>query len=327
MSPAPSPVAPTFSMALHGGAGTPPAGTVDPVHDQHRRETLRRAVQVGCAILERGGPALDAVVAAVQVLEDDPAFNAGRGSVYARDRTQRMDASVMDGRTRRAGAVCDVRRIRSPVAAALAVARRSPHVLLAGAGAEAFARAEGLARVDPEWFADPTRLRQLERALAAGRVQLDHAAGDDHESGGTVGAVARDLHGHLAAATSTGGMTAKAPGRIGDSAVIGAGTWADDRTCAVSATGHGERFIEAAVAGRIAALIELAGLGLAAATDRVVHVELVASGGEGGVVAVDAAGRIAWPFNSGGMARAARHSCGRVEVHGFLAGSAAVGGG
>lgn len=306
-----------FSLAVHGGAGSPAPGTLDPASEARRCAGLRRALEAGAAVLERGGAAMDAVVVAVAVLEDDPAFNAGRGSVYAADRSQRMDASVMDGQTRRAGAVCDVGRIASPVHAALAVARHSPHVLLAGAGAESFAERRGLALVDPSHFADAARLQQLDDALSRGVIVLDHSASLPDEAGGTVGAVAWDQSGHLAAATSTGGMTGKAPGRVGDSAVIGAGTWADDRTCAVSATGHGERFIESHVAGRIACLMELAGCSLVDAAHQLVHQELPDRGGEGGVIAVDRAGQITMPFNSGGMACGAMHPDGRIEVYGL----------
>ena len=310
----------SWSLAVHGGAGTPPHGTLDPGVEAARRRGLRRALAAGGAVLAAGGEALEAVCSAVQVLEEDPLFNAGRGSVYASDATQRLDASVMTG-DRRAGAVCDLRRVRSPIRAARAVLAHSPHVFLCGAGAESFARAQGLEMVEPAWFADDVRRAQLDRALIDGVVVLDHAGrtSNDGEAGGTVGAVARDLSGRLAAATSTGGMTAKAPGRVGDSAVVGAGTWADDATCAVSATGHGERFIESAVAARISALIELAGLDVVAAAQRVVLQELVARGAEGGVIAVGADGRLSLPFNSGGMARAARYPDGRIEVVSFLA--------
>ena len=309
----------SWSLAVHGGAGTPPEGTLDRAVEAQRREGLKRALDAGGAVLAARGPALDAVCAAVRLLEDDPLFNAGRGAVYATDRSQRMDASVMTG-DRRAGAVCDLRRVRSPVLAARAVLERSPHVFLSGTGAEAFAAEQGLELVDSSWFADAVRLAQLEAALEDGMVVLDHSGrtAGDGEAGGTVGAVARDLSGRLAAATSTGGMTAKAPGRVGDSAVIGAGTWADDRSCAVSATGHGERFIESAVASRIAALVELSGLDVVAAAEQVVLRELVDRQAEGGVIAVGADGRLALPFNSGGMARAARHPDGRVEVVAFL---------
>lgn len=306
----------SFALVLHGGAGSPPPGTLDAATEARRCEVLRAALDAGTAILAAGGSALDAVVAAVVVLEDDPVFNAGRGSVYATDHTQRMDASVMHGPTRRAGAVCDVRRIRNPIEAARAVAQGSPHVLLAGRGAEAFAARQGLPLVDPRHFADRARLDQLAQAVAAGRIVLDHSASIPEEAGGTVGAVARDRSGQLAAATSTGGMTGKAPGRVGDSAIIGAGTWAD-HTCAVSATGHGERFIEAHVAGRIALLMELSGLSLHDATHRVVHTELPRFLAEGGIIAVDAHGHIAWPYNSGGMARACRTIDGQIEVHGL----------
>ncbi|MBO86450.1 MAG: beta-aspartyl-peptidase [Deltaproteobacteria bacterium] len=307
----------SFSLAVHGGAGSPPPGTLDPASEARRQSGLRRALETGAAILEAGGAAMAAVVAAVESLEGDPVFNAGRGSVYAADRTQRMDASVMDGATRRAGAICDVQRIASPIRAALAVAEHSPHVLLVGAGAESFAARAGLALVDPAVFHDAARLRQLEDAMARGVIVLDHSASLPEEAGGTVGAVARDASGHLAAATSTGGMTGKAPGRVGDSAVIGAGTWADDQTCAISATGHGERFIESHVAGRIACLIELAQMTLENAVQRVVYQELPRCGGEGGVIAVDRFGNIAMPFNSGGMACGAIHVSGRMEVFGL----------
>jgi len=306
-----------WSLALHGGAGSPLPGTLSAPHERERVRVLQAALEAGERVLASGGAALDGVVAAVRVLEDEPIFNAGRGSVYASDRTQRMDASVMDGRSRRAGAVCDVRSIRHPVEAALAVARQSSHVLLAGDGAHELARRCGLQLVPAEHFADPHRLGQLEAAMAAGVVVLDHSAPLPGEAGGTVGAVARDQHGNLAAATSTGGMTGKSPGRVGDSAVIGAGTWAHNDTCAVSATGHGERFIELRVAGRIADLMELAGLSLQAACRRVVCMELVDFGGEGGVIAVDGAGRVSMPFNSAGMARAVRQTTGEVRIWGL----------
>jgi len=309
----------SWSLAIHGGAGTPPAGSLDEAVEARRRQGLRRALDAGGAVLCDGGSALDAVCAAVQVLEDDPLFNAGRGSVYAADRSQRMDASVMTG-DRQAGAVCDLRRARSPILAARCVLERSPHVFLCGADAERFVAKKGVEMVAPEWFADPVRRAQLEAALVDGKVVLDHSGrtADDGAAGGTVGAVARDLQGQLAAATSTGGMTGKAPGRVGDSAVIGAGTWALNSTCAVSATGHGERFILASVATRISSLIELAGLDVVAASEQVVLHELVTQQAEGGVIAVGADGRLSLPFNSGGMARAARHPDGRVEVHAFV---------
>ena len=307
----------SFSIAVHGGAGSPPPGTLDPASEARRQSGLRLALEAGAAILDAGGTALAAVVAAVEILEADPVFNAGRGSVYAADRTQRMDASVMDGATRRAGAIADVTRIASPIRAALAVAEQSPHVFLVGAGAESFAARMGLPLVDPSVFHDASRLRQLEEALASGVIVLDHSASLPDEAGGTVGAVARDTAGHLAAATSTGGMTGKAPGRVGDSAVIGAGTWADDQTCAVSATGHGERFIESNVAGRIACLVELAGLSIDEAARRVVHRALPRCGGEGGVIAVDLFGNLVMPFNSGGMTCGAIHASGRMEVFGL----------
>jgi beta-aspartyl-peptidase (threonine type) len=257
-------------------------------------------------VLDGGGASLDAVVAAVQVLEDDPLFNAGRGAVLAASGQHELDASVMDGRDLRAGAVTGLRHVRSPVALARLVMERSPHVMLAGAGAEEFALEQGLAPVPNAHFATERRRRELDRMLhgeiEAGRESLM----------GTVGAVARDMNGNLAAATSTGGMTGKKWGRVGDSPIIGAGTYAANDCCAVSATGHGEYFIRAAVAHEIASLMRYRGLGVVEAAEEVVMRQLRALGGSGGVIAVGRDGRIAMPFNSEGMLRGAMDSSGRL---------------
>jgi beta-aspartyl-peptidase (threonine type) len=249
-------------------------------------------------VLERGGSALDAVEAAVCALEDDPLFNAGRGAVLAADGTIEHDASVMDGRTRGAGAISGSRTVRNPVKLARAVMEHTPHVMIIGEGAERLADERKLERVERSWFVTPERVEQLRAAKAAEERKPDVY--------GTVGAVACDAHGHLAAATSTGGMVNKRPGRVGDSPVIGAGTYAWDATCAVSGTGHGEPFIRLGVAGRVSALMELGGLSLVEAANRVIHQDLLPLEGEGGLIAVDAHGNVALPFNTGGMFRGYR---------------------
>jgi L-asparaginase / beta-aspartyl-peptidase len=299
------------SIAVHGGAGTLAPADLTPENERAYRAGLECALRAGFAVLDAGGPSLDAVVAAVQVLEDDPLFNAGRGAVVAASGQHELDASVMDGRDLRAGAVTGVRHVRSPIALARLVMEHSPHVMLAGAGAEEFALEQGLAPVPNTHFATERRRRELERflqgELEAGRESLM----------GTVGAVARDSSGNLAAATSTGGMTGKKWGRVGDSPIIGAGTYAANDCCAVSATGHGEFFIRAAVAHEIASLMRYKGLGVIEAAEDVVMRQLVGLGGSGGVIAVGRDGRIAMPFNSEGMLRGAMDSSGRL-VTGLL---------
>jgi beta-aspartyl-peptidase (threonine type) len=299
------------SIAVHRGAGTLAPADLTPENELAYRAGLERALRAGFAVLDAGGPSLDAVIAAVQVLEDDPLFNAGRGAVVAASGQHELDASVMDGRDLRAGAVTGVRHVRSPIALARLVMEHSPHVMLAGAGAEEFALEQGLTPVPNTHFATERRRRELERflqgELEAGRESLM----------GTVGAVARDMNGNLAAATSTGGMTGKKWGRVGDSPIIGAGTYAANDCCAVSATGHGEFFIRAAVAHEIAALMRYKGLGVIEAAGDVVMRQLVKLGGSGGVIAVGRDGRIAMPFNSEGMLRGAMDSSGRL-VTGLL---------
>jgi beta-aspartyl-peptidase (threonine type) len=290
----------SFALALHGGAGTLRRGDMTAERTALYRAGLRRAVAAGRDVLADGGGALDAVTASVCALEDDPLFNAGRGAVFTRTGTQEMDAAVMDGRDCRAGAVAGIFGPRNPMLAARAVMERSPHVLLIGDGAIEFCRAAGLDFADRDYFFTEARWQALSETLkqeAAGR-----ADGDEARRHGTVGAVARDRRGNLAAATSTGGMTGKLPGRVGDSPIIGAGTYADNATCAVSATGHGEFFIRYAVAHEIAARIAHGGRSLADATESVVA-ELGRAGGSGGLVAVDRAGALALPFNCAGMYR------------------------
>ena len=296
-----------FALAVHGGAGTIATGSA--ADEAPYRTALLEALAAGKAVLQRDGSALDAVVASVVSLEDCPLFNAGRGAVFTSDARNELDAGVMDGGTLAAGAVAGVRTIRNPVLAALEVLRDGRSVILGGGGAEAFARQRGLAMVDPSYFSTPQRLAQLRavQATAGERAVLDHdaaAAAVDGQACGTVGAVARDAHGHLAAATSTGGLTNKMPGRISDSSQVGAGVYANDATCAVSCTGTGERFIRACVAYDIHARMHYLGRDLAAAaTESLVH-GLEPLGGKGGVIAVGSDGSLAMPFNSTGMYRA-----------------------
>jgi beta-aspartyl-peptidase (threonine type) len=294
-----------YGLAVHGGAGTLPRAEMSAALEADYRAGLATALEAGFAVLAGGGSSLDAVTAAVIALEDVPLFNAGRGAVYTLDGQHELDASIMEGTTRRAGAVCSVKHVRNPVVLARAVMERSPYVMLAADGAEEFALAQGMSLVPQSYFHTEARLRQLERIRDGDRavspLTISHV--------GTVGAVARDAAGRLAAATSTGGMTGKRYRRIGDSPIIGAGTYADDRACAVSATGHGECFIRAAVAHEICARVRLGGLSLEEAVHGVVHEELPAVGGpqgEGGVIAIDRDGRIALDFNVEGMFRASR---------------------
>ncbi|GAA4385406.1 isoaspartyl peptidase/L-asparaginase [Hymenobacter koreensis] len=304
-----------IAFALHGGAGTIARHLLTPEAERDYRQALHDALLTGYDLLRQGAPALDAVQATVVFLENCPLFNAGRGAVFTHEGHHEMDASLMDGRTGQAGAVTGVRSIQNPITAARLVMDHSEHVLLAWPGAEEFARHHGLPMQPPEYFFTEHRYAQLQEALQSGQVRLDHSQAapleeplpfdeDPKKKMGTVGAVARDQHGHLAAATSTGGMTNKRYSRIGDSPLIGSGTWADNRTCAISCTGHGEFFMRAVVAHDIACLMDYRGLSLAEACRVVVHDKLAPVGGEGGLVAVDAAGNMALPFNSEGMYRA-----------------------
>jgi len=298
----------TWALALHGGAGTIARTTMTPDAERAYRAALQAALEAGETILRQGGAALDAVEMAVRSLEDCPLFNAGRGAVFTHEGHHEMDASIMDGRTGLAGAVAGVRAVQNPIRAARLVMEHTDHVLLAYPGADELASQHGLPTQPAAYFFTQQRFDQLQEALAAGEMRLDHSQAalpneDPKKKMGTVGAVACDQHGHLAAATSTGGMTNKRYSRIGDSPIIGSGTWASDRTCAISCTGHGEYFLRAVVAHDIACLMEYRGLSLAEACRVVVHDKLAPIGGEGGLVAVDAAGTVALPFNSEGMYR------------------------
>jgi beta-aspartyl-peptidase (threonine type) len=312
----------TWAIVIHGGAGGY-ARAMPADLEAAYRAALRAALDVGAAILNDGGAALDAVQAAVCAMEDDPLFNAGRGAVFTAEGENVHDASVMDGAQRRAGAVAGVRRIRNPIAAARAVMDRTRHVLLVGDGAERLAEAEGCAMVEPAWFFTETRWRDLEKALAKrGTAIPPRPAGAPApapasplaEGKGTVGAVARDSAGHLAAATSTGGQTGVAMGRVGDSPIIGAGTYAEDGVGAVSASGTGEYFIRLSIARRICALVELSGLSVEAAAEAVIGKELAAMGGDGGVIAIGPSGEGVCRFNTRVMFRGRVSAGGAAQV-------------
>ena len=293
-----------WSLMIHGGCGAMRPDRLPPEQEDRARVGLSAALDAGEAILASGGSSLDAVEAAARVLEDNPAFNAGRGSVLAADGRVELDAAIMDGRDRRAGAVAGLATTRAPVSAARAAMEHSPHVLLTYAGADRFARERGLDQVANDWFITPERRAQLDKVLAAG------GAFDADIKYGTIGAVACDMAGHVAAATSTGGLTAKRWGRIGDSPLIGAGTYADDRAAAVSATGLGEAFIRAVAAHELAARIRLTGAGLQDAIDAVLA-DVGTLGGTGGLIAVSPTGEAAWGFTTPGMYRARASAAGR----------------
>ena len=291
-------------LVLHGGAGVVRAG-LSPAEADAAREALAQALRAGHALLQDGRPALDAVVAAITVLEDDPAFNAGRGAVFTHDGINELDASLMDGASRAAGAVAGVRRIRNPIQLARQVMEHSPHVMLVGEGAETFAQSRGIGFVDPAWFRTEKRWQQLQKAKAdadAARNAQAAVADDPLRYFGTVGAVALDAEGRLAAGTSTGGMTDKRWGRVGDAPVIGAGTWADGQ-CAVSGTGWGEFYLRTAAAHAICSRVALLDEDVATAAETVINVEIPGMGGNGGAIALGADGRVAMPFNTEGMYR------------------------
>jgi beta-aspartyl-peptidase (threonine type) len=299
-----------YAIAIHGGAGAVPRATLAPERERSYRDGLESALDGGFALLERGGTSLDAVTTAVRLLEDHPAFNAGRGAALTRDGAAELDAAIMDGRQMRAGAVASVRHVKNPVELARRVMEKSRHVLLVGAGAEEFALEEQFVLVPNQYFRTAERLEQLESEQRGERVS-DLVP---PSAQGTVGAVARDAAGNLAAATSTGGMTNKRPGRVGDSPIIGAGTYAKNGVCAVSATGHGEYFIRAVAAHHVCAAVEYRKLTLEQAVHELLHVVLRKLGGDGGLIAIDHAGRIVMEFSTEGMFRGARESTGRREI-------------
>ena len=291
------------ALVIHGGAGNIYKEHIpDTLEDQYQTK-MKEALLAGYEILRQGGQSIDAVKAAINIMEDSPLFNAGKGSVFTSAATNEMDASVMDGRTLNAGAVAGVKHIKNPINAAIEVMHFSPHVMLTGEGAEEFAKSRGLEIVDEKYFYTEKRYQQLQmlkdREKAQGRISLSE---DDYKFG-TVGAVALDKSGNIVAGTSTGGMTNKKYGRVGDTPIIGAGTYANNQTCGISATGHGEYFIRSVVAHDISALMEYKDLAIQEAADVVIHEKLKRLGGEGGVVGLDAKANIMMSFNSNGMFR------------------------
>ncbi len=299
-----------LGIAIHGGAGTILRSHMTPELQAQYENALKEALNKGYSLLGQGGTAVDAVAAAVMVLEDFPLFNAGKGSVFNHIGKHEMDAAIMDGSDLSAGAVAGICGVRNPIALAKLVMQRSEHVMLFGKGAEDFALQQKLPVEEETYFFNEQRFQQWQEALAEDRVSLDH----NDKKFGTVGAVALDASGNLAAATSTGGMTNKKFGRVGDSPIIGAGTYASNTSCAVSCTGHGELFIRTVMGHDISCLMEYKGLSLHEACDVLVHDKLVKIGGEGGLVAIDRHGNIAMPFNSEGMYRGFKNSDGKMQV-------------
>jgi len=302
---------PAFALAIHGGAGTITRADLTPEMEAAYLEALEAALRSGHAVLTSGGSSVDAVVATLELMERSELFNAGVGAVFTSAGECELDASIMDGALHQAGAVAGVRTTSSPIRLAREVMRHSPHVMLAGSGADSWAAERGLEQVDNEHFRTERRREQLERVQ---REQQAGLAARTSDRVGTVGCVALDADGHLAAGTSTGGMTNKRWGRVGDSPIVGAGTWADDATCAISATGHGEYFIRAAVAHDIHARMAHGGHSLASAAEQVIQGVLGELGGSGGVVAMDARGHVVYEFNTEGMYRGSITAAGEVEL-------------
>ena len=303
----------TFSIAIHGGAGTLVKGLMTPELEAEYKLALKIARDKGYEVLERGGSALDAVEVAVKLLENSPLFNAGKGSVFTNEGTHEMDASIMEGKTLEAGAVSLITGIKNPVSLARDVMEKSYHVFLAGDGAMKFAKGLGYKLESPEYFYDEVRYKQWQGIKDSDNFQLDHSVKKDGKFG-TVGAVACDQFGNIAAATSTGGMTNKKWGRVGDSPMVGAGVYANNKTCAVSCTGSGEFFIRGVVAYDVSCLMEHKGLSLKDASNEVIHKRILDIKGDGGLIAVDAKGNIAMPFNTEGMYRAFKTSKGEEDI-------------
>lgn len=318
-----------WAIVLHGGAGVIERSSMTPEADAEYRASLKRAITTGGAVLDKGGSAVDAIEAAIRVLEDDPLFNAGRGAVFAADGTNQMDAAIMDGATMRAGAVADVQHTRNPISLARSVMEKSPYVLLIGSGADAFAEHVGFAREPQSYFFTERRwdslVKQLQKenlpipsrpqgAPPAPSKPLAFFETPETHKYGTVGMVALDRNGNIAAGTSTGGIQAKRWNRVGDSPLIGAGTYASNQSCAVSATGTGEYFIRLTVARTICALVQYKGMRLQAAADEVVQHQLSAMHGDGGVIALTPDGQLAWSFNTPGMFRAKLQQGGTPQI-------------
>jgi len=321
------PPRPQWAIAIHGGAGVIERDQMDAATEAAYRKAMAAALAEGSRVLQAGGSSLDAVEATVRQMEDDPLFNAGRGAVFTAEGRNELDAAIMDGATLKAGSVAGVTRTRNPISLARTVMEKSPHVMMTGPGADAFSRAQGLEQVEPGWFFTERRWEGLEKELkrlglpmptrplgapAPNKAVTERPPLDERKFG-TVGVVALDARGNIAAGTSTGGTTAKRWGRVGDAPIIGAGTYADDKSCAVSATGTGEYFIRLTVAREICALVQYRGLTLQQAADTVIQQRLTGLGGDGGVVALTPDGQLAWSFNTSGMYRA-RASAGQAPV-------------
>ncbi len=313
---------PEFAIVIHGGAGTILKKNMTPEKEAAYNAVLEEAIRTGYDILKNGGTSLDAVTKTINVMEDSPLFNAGKGSVFTNAETNELDASIMDGQTLNAGASAGTTTVRNPIDLARAVMDNSPHVMLSGKGAETFAQEHGLDLVAPDYFYTENRFNSLKRAKDQEKIELDH---DDQQASfydpeiknfkyGTVGCAALDKNGNLAAGTSTGGMTNKRWGRIGDAPIIGSGTYANNETCAVSSTGWGEYFIRAQVAHDISAMIEYKGVSLAEAAYEVIHNKMGKLGGTGGIVAVDKNGEMVFEFNTEGMYRASMNDQGDIKV-------------
>ena len=313
---------PKFGFVIHGGAGSVYKGRFSAEEEQAYEESLKAALYTGYEILGRGGAGIDAVEAAIRIMENSPMFNAGKGAVFTREGKNELDASIMDGATLKAGAVAGVTRIKNPISAARTVMEKSPHVMMIGDGAEQFAQEQGLELVTPDYFRDGRRYEEFREQLRkkldtkeGGKGSLEPAPEEAFpEKYGTVGAVALDMNGNLAAGTSTGGMSMKMYGRVGDSPIIGAGTFADNKTCAISSTGHGEYFMRTVLAHRIAMMMEYGHLSLKEAASSMIQTELRNLGGSGGVIGIDKEGNIALEWNTRGMFRAYKLSDGRSEV-------------
>ncbi len=316
-----------WGIVIHGGAGTITREAMTPEREAAYRAGLERALRAGYAVLQRGGRSLDAVQAAINVMEDDSLFNAGKGAVLNAEGNAELDAAIMDGATLAAGSVAGIHRTKNPITLARAVMERSPHVMMVGDGAELFGRQQGITMVDPGYFITAPRRASWERQRAADSVRAASGRGmavegpaysvPDERKFGTVGSVALDQAGNLAAGTSTGGTQMKRYGRVGDAPIIGAGTYANNRSCAVSATGTGEYFIRNTVAHSICALVEYARMPLAQAADSIVMRQLVAQHGDGGIIAMDRQGNWTWPFNTSGMYRGHIDAAGNVRIEIF----------
>jgi len=306
-----------YAIAIHGGAGTILKSSMTPEKEKAYLDGLKNAIESGELILKNGGTSIDAVEKAIRSLEDNPLFNAGKGAVFSNAGKNEMDASIMNGEDLSAGAVAGISNVKNPISLAKGIMQKSEHVFLAGNGAIEFAKLIGSEFEEDAYFFEQMRFDQLQQAKQSDGVFLDHTT-DKFENGekkfGTVGAVALDIHGNLAAGTSTGGMTNKKFGRVGDSPIIGAGTFANNETCAISCTGHGEFFIRSVVAHDISCLMEYKGLSLKEACDFVVMDKLVKIGGEGGLIAIDKYGNIEMPFNSEGMYRAKKSEDGALFI-------------